>query len=73
MSNLPIEIHLIFDLPSGKKSKTIGMFFSFLFEDKTPSGLFSINNLVSDSAKEIMLPSYSTSSFLFTDEPIKAI
>ena len=41
------------------------------FVDKL--NLFNINSLISVSVKEIMLPSYSTSSFLFTVAPIKAI
>ena len=49
MSSLPTDIHLILVLSFGKKSKTIGISFSYLFEDKTPSGLLSINNFVSDS------------------------
>ena len=49
ISNLPIEIHLIFEEVLGKKSKTRGISFSFLFEESTPSGLLSINSLISDS------------------------
>ena len=56
MSNLPIEIH---SLPSfsGKKSNTIDLFFSFKFEDRTPSGLFSKITLRSDLVLEMTLPS----------------
>ena len=37
ISSLPTDIHLVLGCDSGKKSKTIGISFSLLFEERTPS------------------------------------
>ena len=47
ISSLPTDIHLIFLFDSGRKSNTIGISFSLLVEERTPSGLFRIRSFIS--------------------------
>ena len=73
ISSLPTDIHLILGFDFGRKSNTIGRSFSLFDEESTPSGLLSIKSFISDSMKDKVFPSYSTTSSLFTELPSFAI
>ena len=73
ISSLPTDIHLVLGFDSGKKSKTIGISFSLLVDERTPSGLFNTRSFISVLIKDMVLPPNSTISFLSTELPIFAI